>query len=355
MSLTKSILEHPLLSQWIGFEPEGRIRIQTGKVELGQGILTALLQMACEELDVLPDQVELVSGNTREGPNEWYTAGSLSIEVGGMSLRQVCAHARGLLCEAAAREWGCEPADLTTAHGRVMGPVGRAASYAALAVQVDWQQPVNERWPLKRRAHWQWMGRSVPRVDLGDKMKGGAFIHDMVLDDMWHARVLRPAGWNWTLADPPRDRLMSLPGVAQVFRSGNLLALLGPQEAAVHAASDKARAWVTYAEQPGLAMPEGPSVFMQQSLVHTDQVQAAKPRATTAPDAVTLEARCHRPLLRPGASTRRTTHRLDPFARGVSTEGANCAWPAYRCRCRTRHPPTGLRLLRPQRGRRCRV
>lgn len=82
MSLTKSIVEHPLLSQWIRFAPEGQIWLQTGKVELGQGILTALLQMACDELDVRPDQIQLVSGDTGQGPNEWYTAGSLSVEAG---------------------------------------------------------------------------------------------------------------------------------------------------------------------------------------------------------------------------------------------------------------------------------
>jgi nicotinate dehydrogenase subunit B len=297
MSLTKSILDHPLLSQWIVCDPGGRIRLQTGKVELGQGIVTALLQMACEELDASPDQVDLVSGDTRQGPNEWYTAGSLSIEVGGLSLRQVCAQARGLLCETAARDWGCDANTLTTRHGQVHGPQGQTVSYGVLAARVDWHQPVSEHWPLKGREHWQWIGRSVPRVDLVGKMQGGAFIHDITLPGMWHARVLRPAGWNWTLVDPPMDRLTALSGVAQVFRSGNLLALLGPREAEVHAASEKARPWLTWTEQPGLSMPQGASAFMQQSVVHTEAVQTAPSGTSRLTVAATLEADYSKPFI----------------------------------------------------------
>ena len=63
-TLPQSLLDNPLLSQWISFEEQGRVRIATGKVEIGQGILTALTQIAAEELDVAPEQLRIVSGET---------------------------------------------------------------------------------------------------------------------------------------------------------------------------------------------------------------------------------------------------------------------------------------------------
>ena len=63
-TLPQSLIDNPILSQWIGFENGGRVRIATGKVEIGQGILTALVQIAAEELDVEPQRLRIVSGET---------------------------------------------------------------------------------------------------------------------------------------------------------------------------------------------------------------------------------------------------------------------------------------------------
>ena len=59
-TLPQSLIDNPILSQWVGFEQHGRVRIATGKVEIGQGILTALTQIAAEELDVAPAQIRIV-------------------------------------------------------------------------------------------------------------------------------------------------------------------------------------------------------------------------------------------------------------------------------------------------------
>ena len=300
MSLTKSIQEHPLLSQWIRFDASGRIELQTGKVELGQGIVTALLQMACEELDARPDQVQLTAGDTDQGPNEWYTAGSLSIEVGGLSLRYVCAHARGCLREAASRAWSCEATAVTTRHGELHGPRGQIASYAEMAAHVNWQQPVNERWPLKTSAEFEWMGRSLPRVDLRNKLKGGSFIHDLQWPDMWHARVLRGPSALAPLQPPPLERLRALTGVQAVFHSGNFLAVLGPVEAEIHAAQDKARPWLRWDAEPGVTMPQGPSAFLLNGPSTTEVVQVAE-RATSTPSELTLRADYSKPFIAHGA------------------------------------------------------
>jgi nicotinate dehydrogenase subunit B len=295
MSLTKSILEHPMLSQWIRFDATGLIELQTGKVELGQGISTALLQMACEELDTRPDQLRLIAGDTAQGPNEWYTAGSLSVEVGGLSLRQVCAQARGLLCEAATRAWQCELTAVSTHEAQVKGPAGLIATYVELAAQIDWHQAVDERWPLKEPAQFQWIGRSLPRQDLRAKLQGGAFIHDLQLPHMWHARVLRGPSALARLHPPPIDRLRALNGVQQVVHSGNLVALLGPLEADLDQAQDKAKAWLVWEDEPGVTMPQGPSAFLLQSPAQTEVVQSSA--TNTAALSLTLQAEYSKPFI----------------------------------------------------------
>ena len=98
-TLPQSLIDNPLLSQWIGFEEPGRVRVGTGKVEIGQGILTALTQIAAEELDVAPEQLRLVSGQTDVSPAEGFTSGSYSVAVGGASIRLVCAEVRSLFLD----------------------------------------------------------------------------------------------------------------------------------------------------------------------------------------------------------------------------------------------------------------
>src|SRR5260370_29709943 len=90
-ALPRSILENPLLAQWVDFSEPGVVRVFSAKVELGQGIVTAIAQIAAEELRLPIAQVVVVSGDTRYCPDESYTAGSISIEIGGNSMWIACA------------------------------------------------------------------------------------------------------------------------------------------------------------------------------------------------------------------------------------------------------------------------
>jgi nicotinate dehydrogenase subunit B len=112
-TLPLSLTDNPILSQWIAFKEKGRVRVGSGKVEIGQGILTALTQIAAEELDVRPDQIHLVSGETDISPAEGFTSGSYSVAVGGASIRLVCAEVRSLFIERLAETLRCSPGELT--------------------------------------------------------------------------------------------------------------------------------------------------------------------------------------------------------------------------------------------------
>ena len=104
VQLPWSLRQNPRLGQWIDLSEPGLARVFTAKVELGQGILTALAQIAAEELRLPIAKIRVVSGDTRYSPDESYTAGSMSIEIGGSSLRIACAEAREALLRQAVRK-----------------------------------------------------------------------------------------------------------------------------------------------------------------------------------------------------------------------------------------------------------
>src|SRR6266576_5636654 len=97
---------NPRLDRWVRFPAPGRVTVSTGRVEIGQGVLTAMLQIAAEELEVSPEQILLQTGDTDLTPNEGYTAGSQSIQFGGVALRLACAQVRGLVLDHAAAAFG---------------------------------------------------------------------------------------------------------------------------------------------------------------------------------------------------------------------------------------------------------
>src|SRR5437667_128055 len=100
--LPGSLQNNRRLDAWLAIEPNGRATIFTGKIELGQGIGTALSQIAADELDVDLARLDIVHGDTARTPNEGQTAGSLSVEQSGTALRFACAGARDILVSAAA-------------------------------------------------------------------------------------------------------------------------------------------------------------------------------------------------------------------------------------------------------------
>ncbi|MGB7540396.1 MAG: molybdopterin cofactor-binding domain-containing protein, partial [Burkholderiales bacterium] len=86
-----SLEKNPRLSQWLRINRDSTVSVYSGKVEIGQGILTALAQIAAEELDVDPARIRMVAADTARSPDEGVTSGSLSIQDSGTALRRACA------------------------------------------------------------------------------------------------------------------------------------------------------------------------------------------------------------------------------------------------------------------------
>src|ERR1700759_5405908 len=95
-----------MVDAWIRINADGTATIFTGKVELGQGIVTALAQIAAEELDLPLPRIKMISGDTGQTPNEGQTAGSQSIENSGTALRMAAAEVRAILIDLAAKRLG---------------------------------------------------------------------------------------------------------------------------------------------------------------------------------------------------------------------------------------------------------
>jgi nicotinate dehydrogenase subunit B len=123
-----SLINNPRLSQWVGILPDGRFELRVGKVELGQGILTALKQIALQELCVGEGAVELAEQTTESVPNEGLTAGSLSIQHSGEAVRRACRQLRASFLGAASLRADIPASALTVSrreHRRQVRPSGR--------------------------------------------------------------------------------------------------------------------------------------------------------------------------------------------------------------------------------------
>src|SRR5256885_1682502 len=119
-TLPPLLAANPRLDQWVRFSSPGHVTVSTGRVEIGQGVLTAMLQIAAEELDVAPERILLRSGDTELAPNEGYTAGSQSIQFGGVALRLACAEVRNMFLDYAAERFGYPREALSVRDGTIV-------------------------------------------------------------------------------------------------------------------------------------------------------------------------------------------------------------------------------------------
>ena len=249
--LPKSLQDNPALGRWLDFESPGKVFIRSGKVELGQGILTALVQIVAEELTIRPDQVAVQPADTDVSPDEGFTAGSQSVEVSGASLRYVAACARAELIRAAARRTGIAASELSCENGTFMkdgAPLD--LDFWAVAADVDWSRPVDLSTKLRIDSDYSIIGSSLARIDLSSKLSRGGFIHDLVLEGMKHARVIRQPFRLAQLVDVDEAWLAKRHPAVELLRKGDFLALLGSDEFSVHAAQADAEHFVRWATEP---------------------------------------------------------------------------------------------------------
>ncbi|MGC1677668.1 MAG: molybdopterin cofactor-binding domain-containing protein, partial [Candidatus Binataceae bacterium] len=244
-----SLQENPRLRDWVDLSTAGVARAFTAKVELGQGIVTAMAQIAAEELRLPLSRIVVVSGDTRYSPNESYTAGSMSVEIGGTSLRIACAELREAIIAKAAQMLRTDAARVTVEDGAVLIDGARSGiDYWKVAPEIDWEHRITGNGPLSERSHATQIGRSVARLDLPRKITGGGFIQDLDLPGMLHARVLRPPSNGAYLKTLEVSAAARLPGVVKIWRSGDFVGVCCAREYQAVKALDALRAGAKWIE-----------------------------------------------------------------------------------------------------------
>ena len=226
-----SLKDAPYLDSWIRIDADGSITAFTGKAELGQGFKTAFQQIAAEELDVPCESLKVVTADTRLTANEGFTAGSNSVHNSGTAVQNAAAQVRELLIAEAARRLDLPAEGLRTENGAVISPDGRRLGYGELVAADMLHVQAQPKSKLKDPATFKVMGQPVPRVDIPAKVTGGAaYVQDMRLPGMVHARVVRPPSYGAQLTDCDPSAVEKMPGVVKVVRDGNFLGVVAKKE-----------------------------------------------------------------------------------------------------------------------------
>jgi len=249
MTLPSVLADNPRLDRWLNFAAPDKVELATGRVELGQGVLTAMTQIAAEELDVAFERITIRSGDTDRTPNEGYTAGSQSMQAGGVALRAACAETRALFLKEAARRLGCAAAELSVRDGRILrNGAATQFDYWSLAASVSLAREATGTAARKPVAYYTIVGRNAARVDLPAKLFGkDAFVHDMAVEGTSHARVVRQPNRGATLGAIDEAAIRrAARGPISFLRDGNFLAIVGDDETAVEAGAAAAATHATW-------------------------------------------------------------------------------------------------------------
>jgi nicotinate dehydrogenase subunit B len=279
--LPGSLDRAPLLDAWIRIDEHGRVTVFTGKAELGQGMKTALRQIAAEELRVAPEGIELVTADTERTANEGYTAGSHTIMDSGTAILHAAAQVRAILLSAAAQKWSMPEARLQAESGFVVSDTGKRIGYGELvAERLHVDASASSR--LTPPQSYRYIGKSLPRVDIPAKLSGGAaYVHDMRLPGMVHARVVRPPSYGARLQEIDAAKVERMPGVVKIVRDGSFLAVVAEREYQAISAMTALAAAAKW--DASTSLPEPSDVFTH-LLQQPAQTSTILERGTVAPD-----------------------------------------------------------------------
>lgn len=287
--LPGDLAKYPMLDSWLRIDADGKITVFTGKAELGQGLKTALAQLAAEELVVAPEAIHLVTADTAQTPNESYTAGSHSMQDSGAAIRNAAAQARQLLIEAASSRLQLPSAQLHAEGGAVVAGDGRKLGYGELVGDRLLHAAAQPQSPLVAPGDHRLIGKDVRRVDIPAKVTGGAaYVHDLRLPKMVHGRIVLPPSYGARLTALDSSAVEHMPGVLKVVRDGSYLAVIAEREYQAIAAMRALAAAAQWDEKP--ALPEPGQFFAAFAALPAQNVPVHDEPAPMPPGARVVEA-----------------------------------------------------------------
>lgn len=252
--LPGDLKSHPRLASWIRINADGTVDLYIGKVELGQGAITAVGQVCAEELVIEFDRLNVVAGDTRLSPDEGTTAGSQTMPNCAPAVQQAAAEVRQILRTLAAERLGVGADTLTIADGTITGG-GKSVTYWEMVDNLELAVEATGTAPLLPIDQHRIIGRNVPRIDIPAKMTGKPiFVQEMQMEGMLFGAIARPPTYQARLASIDTAAVEAMPGVVKVVRNGSFLGVIARrQEQAFAAAEALARAgqWEVQSVLPG--------------------------------------------------------------------------------------------------------
>ena len=224
----------------------GRVTVFSGKIEMGQGVMTSQAQMVAEELGVDLAAIDMVLGDTDRCPWDRGTFGSLTTRMFGPALRAAGAQARLVLMTLAGERLGVPVDRLVVRNGvvTVTGEPARSVSYAALSKGARITRVVDRKAVLSAAADFKLMGTSPQRLDARSKVTGTAqYAADVRLPGMLYAHLLRPPMHGATLTTLDTSAAEKLAGVTVVRRDDLVAVLHADPESAAKALAAIQAAW----------------------------------------------------------------------------------------------------------------
>jgi len=250
----------PYLDSWIRIGSDGKVTVFTGKSELGQGIKTALRQVAAEELSVKFEEVDLITSDTTQTPNEGFTSGSQSMSDGGTAILHAAAQVRELLIGFAATKLGVDADTLKAEGGKIVAVDGRSVGYGDLVAGDVLHVQAEPQSKRKDPKTFSIVGQPIARVDIPAKVTGGvAYVQDMRIPGMVHARIVVPPSPKATISAVDAAKVEKLPGVLKIHRDGNFLAVIAEREYQAVVAMNALAAATTWVESETL--PDSKTIY----------------------------------------------------------------------------------------------
>jgi nicotinate dehydrogenase subunit B len=239
-TLPQFISDNPRLGGWFAFGESETITLKTGKVEIGQGILTALLRIAAEELDLPLSSLRIISGDTEVSPKEGPTVASLSIMMSGPAVRAAAVQLRRAMFRVASERLHARMEELSAQSGTFYVNGERSPeSYWTVNDDVDLDDTITGDIPAKNPAHYHIIGTSPTPADLVNKILGAAFIHDLTLPKMLHGRAVRQPFVGARLIKADTETVASMDGVVAVVRDGDFIGVIAETESRLFKAMDR--------------------------------------------------------------------------------------------------------------------
>src|SRR3954463_12644677 len=292
--LPPSLAANPNLSSWVEISAAGHVVVSPGKVEIGQGIVTALAQIAADELDLDLSRVRMVRATTAGSPNEGVTSGSLSVQQSGRAVRHVCAEVRQIFLSLAADRLGVGIDALSISDGEISGPGNVRTSYWELAGEVSLDRQASGAVP-KSSARRGLAGSSLQRLDIPDKVFAHPrFIHDLPLPGMLHGRVLRPEMPGAKLIELNEDRARGVAGLVAIVRDGNFAGVVSETEDGAEAALKALRKGARWSARETLPDENGLADWLKSQPVESTVIDRR-----TAPNSGTKSRTMRRQYTRP--------------------------------------------------------